>query len=61
MAVKYAHNIPRSVCNRNRTKQALQRHPICLTDSYNDYILEEIKCRDKIEYKINIRDDGDEE
>ena len=31
MTVKYVHDILRSVCNINQTKQALQRHTICLT------------------------------
>ena len=42
VAVKDVHDIPKSICNRNNAKQALQKHPICLTDSYHDYILEEI-------------------
>ena len=60
VAVKYVHDIPRSGCNRNQAKQDLQRHPIGLTDSDHDYIPEETERRVKIEYKRNIRDDGDE-
>ena len=60
MSVKYFHEIPISVCNGNKAKQALQRHTIFLTDYYHGYILEEIELRDKIEYERNIRDDGDE-
>ena len=55
VAVKDVHNITRSICNINQAKQYLQRHPICLTDSDYDYILEEIDHRDKIEYEKNIR------
>ena len=47
VAVKYVNDIPRSVCNRNQTKQVLQRQPIFLTDSDNDYILEEIESEKK--------------
>ena len=59
--VKYVHDIPKIICNRNIAKQALWKHPICLTDYDHDYILEEIEHREKIELEINSRDDGDEE
>ena len=49
-----------SIFKRNQAKQAFQRHPICLIDLDNDYILEEIEYWDKIGYKQNIRDDGNE-
>ena len=42
VTVKYVHDIPKSICNRNNKKQDLRKHPICLTDSDHDYILEEI-------------------
>ena len=61
MVVKDVHDIPRSICNIHQTKQNLQRHPVCLTDSDPDYILEEIEYRDKIEYEPNINNCGDEE
>ena len=51
---KYFHDITRSAFNINQTRKDLQRHLICLTDSDNDYILDEIGGRDKIEYKINV-------
>ena len=35
------HDILKSVCNRIQAKKAISRHPICLTDSDYDYILEE--------------------
>ena len=54
MLVKDVHCIPGSICNRNQAKQDLQRHYIFLTESYHGYILDEIGCRDKIEYKRNI-------
>ena len=61
VAVKYDHDIPKGVFNRNNSKQALQKHPIYLTEYDHDYIFEEIEHRDKIELEINSRDDGDEE
>ena len=60
VSVQYVHGIPRSIRNRNQAKQYLQRHHLRLTDSYPDYILEEVEHRYKIEYKLNIRDDDDE-
>ena len=42
VAVKYVHGIPKIFCNRNNAKQALQKHPLFMTDSNNDYNLEEI-------------------
>ena len=40
-AITYIHDITKNVCNRTQAKKN-SRHPICLTDSENDYILEEI-------------------
>ena len=34
------HAIPKSVCTRTQAKQSIARHPICLTNSDYDYILE---------------------
>ena len=41
-AVTDFHSIPKSVCSRTQEKEAILIHPICLTDSDYDYILEEI-------------------
>ena len=38
---------PKSIFNKNQTRKAMQRHPICLTDSDHDNILDEIKHRKK--------------
>ena len=38
--VKDVHDIIISVFNINQTRKDLQRNLICLTDSYNDYILD---------------------
>ena len=41
--------IPTSICYRTQAKKAISRHPICLTDSDYDYILEKNGRQDKIE------------
>ena len=43
--------IPKSVCNRNQEHKAIQRLTICLTESEQYYILDEIKGRDTIKYE----------
>ena len=35
-------------------KKAISRQPICLTDSEYDHILEEIGCRDKIDFERDV-------
>ena len=40
MVVKYCHDVPRSVCNRNQPISDLKRLLICLTNSYNEYIID---------------------
>ena len=45
------------VCNKNLVFKAIQMIPICLTNSDYDFILDEIKLREKIEYKIKISAD----
>ena len=52
--VKYVNDIIISAFNINQTRKYLQRHLICLTDYDNDYILDEIRGRENIEYKINV-------
>ena len=41
----------KSVCTKNQACKAIQRIPICLTDSDHDFILDKIKIRDTIEYE----------
>ena len=50
-AITDFHAIPTGVCSRTQEKKSTSRHPICLTDADYDYILEEIGCRDKIEFE----------
>ena len=58
MAEKYANYIYKDICNRNHEKQGLREYPIFLIDSDNNYILEEIEHRDKIELEIDLLDYG---
>ena len=60
-AVTYFHAIPKIVCNSTQSKEAISIQPICLTGSYNDYILEEIGRRDKIEFERYLEVYSDDE
>ena len=53
-AITDFHAIPTSIFSRTQAKKAISRQPICLSDSDYDYILEEIGCRDKIEFERNV-------
>ena len=53
--------IPKSVCNRTQVEKSISRHPICLTDSEYDYILEEIGCWEKIDFERDVEFYSDEE
>ena len=48
------HAIPTSICSRTQAKKSISRQPKCFTDADNDYILEEICCRDKIEFEREV-------
>ena len=50
MEVTKLKQIPKSVCNRNQSRKALQRRSIRITDSDHDFIIDEIKRRYNIEY-----------
>ena len=52
--VTYFYTTPTSVCTRTQFKKYKSRQPICLTDSYHDYILEEINRRDKIDFERDV-------
>ena len=45
---------PNIECNRNQAHKYLQRHTICLTDSDHDFILDEIKYGENIEYERDM-------
>ena len=47
----WSKKILKSVCNKDQAWKAKKMSPICLTDSYNDFILDKIKIRDTIEYE----------
>ena len=53
-AVTDFHAIPTSICTRIQAKKAISRQPICLTDSYYDYILKENGCWDKFEFERDV-------
>ena len=43
-----------SLGNEKKARKAVQIHPIFISGAYQDYILDEIERRDKIEYEINL-------
>ena len=45
--IKYVQDIPKTSCNKIQAKKFIQRHPICMTDSDHDYILNDIERREK--------------
>ena len=49
--IKNVADIPRSIRNNKKVRQAVQKQPIFIADTYNDYILYGIDCRDHIEYE----------
>ena len=55
------HAIPKIACTMTQLKKAISRHPVCLTDSDYDYILEEIGRRDKIEFERDVEVHSDTE
>ena len=57
--LKDGHDITISDFNINQTIKYLQRHLIFLNDSDNDYIIDEIGGRDKIEYNIFVSVEDD--
>ena len=61
MELTEAKQIPKIVYNIYQAREALKRYHICLTDSDNDFILDEIICRDTIEYERNMSVDNNEE
>ena len=53
--------IPKILCNINQYQKSLQRNLICITDSYHDFIIDEIKRKDNIEYERDMSVDDNEE
>ena len=51
LTIKYTVYTPKSLRNINQAQKAVQIHPICISDTYHNYILYEKDRRDKIEYK----------
>ena len=48
----------KSVFNKNQSRRDIKRRPVCLTNSDNDFIIDEIKRRDTIEYTRKISVDN---
>ena len=40
--IRYLQDIPENICSWNQAKTSKQRHPISMTDTDYDYILDEI-------------------
>ena len=59
--IGYVQYIPKNICNRIRAKKSIQRHPIIMTDSDCDYILDEIERREKIDFESNVSVNSDKE
>ena len=59
--VTEAKKTPKRIRNRNQAHKAIKRHIICITDSDNDYILDEFKHIDTIEYERDIIIDDNED
>ena len=61
MSITGVKQIYKSVYNRKQARNDIKSHPIGLTDSDNYFILDEIKCKDTIEYEryISVNDKED--
>ena len=59
--IRHFQDIHKNICNRIQEKQSIQRHPICMPDADNDYILDEIEHREKNKFERNVSVNSDEE
>ena len=59
--IRYVQDITKKICGKNEAKKSIQRHPIIMTDADYDYILDEIECRERNNFKRNISVNSDEE
>ena len=57
--IKYVADITSSICNINQALQSMQRQPFFISDSDHDYILDEKKFHEHIEYEIEIHNDDE--
>ena len=60
ITIWYVQDIPKNLFNNIQAKKAIQRHPIIITDADYDYFLDEIECREKIEFERNVSVNSDE-
>ena len=61
ITIIYVQYTPKKFCNMIQAKKSIQRHPIIMTDDDYDYILDEIECRENIEFERNVSGNSDEE
>ena len=61
ITIIYVQDIPKNLCNRIQSNKSIQIHPIIMTDTDYDYILDEIECREKNEIEINVSGNSDKE
>ena len=61
ITIIYVHRIPKNLCIRNQAKKSIQIHPIIMTDADYDYILDEIKRHERIEFERNVSVISDDE
>ena len=59
--IRYVQNVPRTLFIRDELKKAIKRHPIIVTGSVYDCIIDEIEFRKKIEFEKNVSVNSDEE
>ena len=49
--IRYIQDIPKKLCSRNEAKKSIQRHPIIMTDTDYDYVMDEIERHEKLSFK----------
>ena len=49
------------MCNSIQEKKSMQRHPSCITDADDYYILDYINCRNKIEFERTVSGNNENE
>ena len=59
--IRYVQDTPNNLCNRIQEQKSIQRHPIIITDSNSDYILDEIEPCEKTEFERNVGGNSDKE
>ena len=52
--IRYVQDIPKKLCDRSEAKTLTQGHPIIVTGADNNYIMDKIERREKIELESNV-------